>query len=152
MTSSLCPFQVGQAIEFDYPETNEFGRPLRVIHRRLHIRYVRDIVQKPLKPETYRKYPYVRRARFLLCGCDLDKQVFRSFYCDAMGNILPVAGPLYRLGVYDPVVPWSAVHFIGGVFTSSAEDQAEMKRQLEQTIDEVSESAAHWNVGVFPWE
>ena len=149
---SDCPFQIGQTIEFEYPDTNQVGIPLELEHRRFQIRKIRDVLAEPLKTETYQYRPYIRRARFLLGGFDLDKQEWRSFYADSMGNIVPVTGPLYRIGLYDPVVEWKPVLYLDEVYTLSPQDQARLKMKLAQTKLEALSSRTQWCVGVFQFD
>jgi hypothetical protein len=57
---------------------------------------------------------------------------------------------LYRIGLYDPVIPWRAVVFMTGVYTGSRKNQLKIRNRIRALQTEALGSENHWCVGVFP--
>jgi hypothetical protein len=151
MSTILCPFAVGQAIDFQYPDDNRYNVRTRLEPRRLAIQRIRDLEEQPLEDETLEKNPHLRRCRYLITGHDMIKHEWRSFYLDSMRKLAIVNAPLSRLALYDPVVPWVTPRFIGSVYTDSINDLAEAKLVIDDLHEELARAESSWAVGLFPW-
>lgn len=150
MSVACESYVVGQVYEFNYPLENRDTFQLRYQRRRFKVFRIRDLQDEPLLKATLSNNPSLRRARYLLCGMDLDLVEFRQFYVDSMAGVVPSHGPFYRVGVYEPDAPWSEPELIGSVF--SFDEEGELESFVADVARMVNESGCNDKVGVFWWQ
>ncbi len=152
--ASSLSVSVGQVVSFSYPTVNRFRVPTRIRRRRLVIDSIRDLEREPLDPLTTSLRPDLRRGRYLLNGFDLDLHEHRSFYLDSARTLKPIAGPLFRFAVYDPLTEGkpSPLYWVGTVFTNDPSDRA-FAWQMLTTFHAWSDLCpkVHLAMGLFPY-
>ncbi|MDX1964136.1 MAG: hypothetical protein SFX18_13365 [Pirellulales bacterium] len=116
-------FSVGSVLNFSYPAVNRMGKLTRLASRRVVIRSIRDLDDRPLDPRTVRLRPDLRRGRLLIQAVDLERQEWRQFYFDSMRSVRVCQVPLVRIGVYDPTGSHGP-RLMGPILTDSRADQA----------------------------
>src|SRR5687768_791076 len=72
--------KTGDVIEFHY-DSSEPGK-----ERIGKVAYIRDTHKEPLKPETIRRNPEIRRSRYIV-GCRMADKTFRTFYSDGLTEL-----------------------------------------------------------------
>lgn len=74
----------GQGLQFWYPVHNRFGLPIEYMHRAITVTKIEFLRDTGIPAEWIRANPLVRRGSCLITGFDIDIELTRSFYWEAM--------------------------------------------------------------------
>lgn len=124
------PLSSGQEIAFDYPSHNILGLPLEYVRRRVRVESTQDVAAEPLEAAAFFRRPLVRRGSLLLFAHDLDLDLPRKFWVEAMQQVDQPGDaelPSYRLGLYDPEESDELVDWVGRIFRPTVRDRLVMR-------------------------